>query len=117
MEDDPDDLAAAFFAQQAAKEKAKTTLPTDDWIRVIEATTKQSASAAPDDGNATRKSGDDTLVDPSSWLVTTMSPAPKCHADGNEDGIVGILLDSSDITCCSLGKTNAGEDTNAGGMK
>ena len=81
---------------------------------MIAATTKQLASAAPDDGNATRKSGDDTLVDPSSWLVTTVS---KYHADGNEDGIVRIILDSSDITCFGLGKTNAGEDTNTGGMK
>lgn len=121
MDDDPDDLAAAFFAQQAAKEKAKATLPKEDWIRVIEkaSTTKSPANnaASSDDGKdannsqsstaALVKGGDDGIIDPSSWLVTTMPSAPEYHAMGNEkDGMVGIILDSSD-TRCSLGKNNA----------
>ncbi|KAL3812139.1 hypothetical protein ACHAXA_001846 [Cyclostephanos tholiformis] len=35
MDEDPDELAAAFFARQSEKERAKTILPIDDWTRVI----------------------------------------------------------------------------------
>ena len=35
MDDDPNDLAAAFFASQSAREEARATLPIDDWTRAI----------------------------------------------------------------------------------
>jgi hypothetical protein len=35
MDEDPEDLAAAFFARQSEKERAKTILPIDDWKSVI----------------------------------------------------------------------------------
>ena len=35
---DPDDLAAAFFAQQAKKKQAESALPIDAWARTIHAT-------------------------------------------------------------------------------
>ena len=35
---DPDDLAAAFFAQQAHKQQAESKLPIDAWARTIHAT-------------------------------------------------------------------------------
>mmetsp|Transcript_20424 Transcript_20424/g.43802 ORF Transcript_20424/g.43802 Transcript_20424/m.43802 type:complete len:168 (-) Transcript_20424:286-789(-) len=120
MDDDPDDLAAAFFAQQAAKEKAKATLPTDDWIRVVEAAKKKlaisSSAAAVDDKDTdgqsrtrTGKGGEDNL-DPSSWLVTAMPPAPNHAAERNEGGVVGIVVDSSDARRCSLEGRRASDD-------
>jgi hypothetical protein len=115
MDDDPDDLAAAFFAQQTAKEKAKATLPTDNWIRVIEA-----AAAKNTDGTAVENkavgghslapvTNDGDAVNPSSWLVTTMPPAPTCHAGDGDNGIIGIVLDSSE-NHCRLGTNPATED-------
>jgi hypothetical protein len=35
MDEDTDDLAAAFFARQSEKERAKTILPIDDWNSII----------------------------------------------------------------------------------
>ena len=89
MDDDPDDLAAAFFAQQAAKENAKATLPTEDWIRVIEAKQQHTSTA----GSDAVANGDKNTIGQSSWLVTSMPPAPT-YLDGNddEDGVDGIIL-------------------------
>mmetsp|Transcript_1471 Transcript_1471/g.2514 ORF Transcript_1471/g.2514 Transcript_1471/m.2514 type:complete len:168 (+) Transcript_1471:195-698(+) len=123
MDDDPDDLAAAFFAAQASKEKAKATLPTDDWSRVIDniEANKQSASSGSAASVAAVVDGKDAgtsstsesctlnmanggnAVNPSSWLVTTMPRvAPKYHTS-DEDGIVGIIVDSNDARCSRLG--------------
>ncbi len=33
--EDPDDLAAAFFARQSERERAKTILPIDDWNSIV----------------------------------------------------------------------------------
>lgn len=82
MDEDPDDLAAAFFAAQAAKEKAKATLPTDDWIRVVAA-----AGVGGEDG-----AGDDRSTDPASWPVTAAPPEPA-RRDGSDGGVVGIAVD------------------------
>mmetsp|Transcript_26209 Transcript_26209/g.44698 ORF Transcript_26209/g.44698 Transcript_26209/m.44698 type:complete len:124 (-) Transcript_26209:328-699(-) len=90
MDDDPDDLAAAFSAQQAAKEKAKATLPTEDWVRAIDA----SFAAF---GNNERKDSGDAAGASKSWLVTNMPPAPT----RDKDGIIGIRLDPSCDSCCS----------------
>ena len=86
---DPDDLAAAFFAQQAAKEQKKVTLPTSDWVHVIEARRAADVSVGDgdakvevDDGAANSNSNSDKdstamrSMDPESWLVTTMPAAP-----------------------------------------
>lgn len=113
MDDDPDDLAAAFFAQEAAKEKAKATLPTDDWISVIEANKSIGGGGAAGDCGGARKDANGKFleppaksaneIDPSSWLVTTMPTAPKYHtATEEDDGIVGIILDSSANHCSLL---------------
>jgi hypothetical protein len=85
MDEDPDDLAAAFFAQQAAKEAKKTALPTKDWIRVIHDTTNNTTGEA----------------DAEKWLATTL---PEAQVDSdNSKGIVGIILNSDS---CSLAKNN-----------
>ncbi|KAL7439765.1 hypothetical protein ACHAXM_006829 [Skeletonema potamos] len=88
MDDDPDDLAAAFFAQQAAKEAKKTALPTKDWVRVIQDTTNN-------------KSGEE---DAEMWLVTTLSD-PHVETDDNK-GILGTILNSDS---CSLAKNDSVE--------
>ncbi len=85
MDDDPDDLAAAFFAQQAAKEAQKTALPTKDWIRVIQDTTTEN-----------------TPVDAEKWLATTLPAAQVVESDDTE-GVVGIVLNSDS---CRLEKKN-----------
>ena len=93
MDDDPDDLAAAFFAQQAAKEAKKTALPVKDWIRVIE------------DNNT---SNDTTEQAIEKWLVTTL---PNANLDNQ--GIVGIILNGDN---CSLKEKEVAmedEDCNA----
>ena len=101
MDDDPDDLAAAFFAQQAAKEKAKATLPTEDWIRVIDVVKSRKSDDVDDasSGQPSKLAGGDSRgsIDPASWLATKMPAAPKCHTA--VDGIGGIILDSSDNRC------------------
>ena len=109
MDDDPDDLAAAFFAQQAAKENAKATLPTEDWIRVIEAKQQHTSTA----GSDAVANGDKNTIGQSSWLVTSMPPAPT-YLDGNgEDGVAGIILAPSislgDNTCIIEGTQTHGD--------
>ena len=109
MDEDPDDLAALFFANQAAKEKQKATLPTDDWVKVVEAVLKKrklrgsnttdTSSDGIDvnnDSNGQKSSG---IIDASAWLVTTMPPTPNKQ---KVNGIDGIMLDTSD-NHCSLG--------------
>ena len=127
MEEDPDDLAAAFFAQQAAKEKAQTTLPIDDWAYVVNAalqkskgTSSSSAENIGGDGKDTASGGDtnngqsrsckvsnEGKIDVEAWLVKTLPPPPptqKINGMGNnkEGDIMGVILDSDD-THCSLG--------------
>ncbi len=86
MDDDPDDLAAAFFAQQAAKEAQKTALPTKDWIRVIQDTTDE--------------------VDAEKWLATTL---PAAQVESDDTGIVGTILNSD--SCRLLEEKNeSGEE-------
>jgi hypothetical protein len=82
MEEDPDDLAAAFFAAQAAKEQQKAKLPTEDWINAI--TTMQPVNHG-------------TLDNAASWLVTTIPNAPdQCK------GTVGIELNSNECHSFNL---------------
>ncbi|KAK1743651.1 hypothetical protein QTG54_005248 [Skeletonema marinoi] len=83
--DDPDDLAAAFFAQQVAKETQKTALPTKDLIRAIHETTN----------NVTGE------VDAEKWLATSL-PDAQVESDDTK-GIVGIILNTDS---CSLEKKN-----------
>ncbi len=114
MDEDPDDLAAAFFARQSAREEARATLPIDNWTRVI-AEAVGGASALDDATAAGVRVGgvvggadndDDATIIPSTstyakWLVTTMPPAPA-HRDSADDwgegegGIVGIALNPDD---------------------
>lgn len=127
MDEPSEELAAAFFVQQAAKEKARITLPIDDWTRAVIA-----AAAAGREGKVKENSNDahdakeevgsshcqtsslstTTPTTASAWLVTTMPPAPTYRLAGNEDeedvdgdrcgtrskGIVGIILSSSSET-------------------
>lgn len=106
---DPDDLAAAFFAQQAAKEQKKVTLPTSDWVHVIEARRAADESvgdgdakvevdhrAANSNSNSDKDSTTMRSMDPESWLVTTMPAAPTYR----DSGAVGIPLNTLD--CMSI---------------
>lgn len=54
---DPDDLAAAFFAQQAKKKQTESTLPIHPWAKTIFAT-QQSIQGSADDSAATKTKGD-----------------------------------------------------------
>ena len=126
MEEDPDDLAAAFFAQQAAKEKAQTTLPIDDWAYVVNAALQKSKGTSSSSAENIGGGGKDTAsggtnngqsrsckvsnegkIDVEAWLVKTLPPPPptqKINGMGNnkEGDIMGVILDSDD-THCSLG--------------
>lgn len=114
MDDDPDDLATAFFAQQAAKERKKVTLPTDDWVRVIEANNSKLGGK---NGSTCHDTGP---PDAASWLVTKMPSAAKYHTDdGTGDrrgGIIGIILDS-DKNCNMPLKRGAENDAHASASK
>ena len=110
MDEDPDNLAASFFANQAAKEKQKATLPTDDWVKVVEAVLKKrklkgksTVDISTSNGINTNSSTDDktSSIDASEWLVTTMPPTPNKL---KVNGIDGIMLDTSN-THCNLGGT------------
>ena len=119
--DDPEDLAAAFFAEQAAKEKARITLPIDDWTRAIidvaagREVTKENSNADDDakiDSSRCQMSLSSitTTAADSAWIVTTMPPAPTYRLANNENdekadddrgstnikGIVGIILNSNE---------------------
>jgi hypothetical protein len=119
--DDPEDLAAAFFAEQAAKEKARITLPIDDWTRAIidvaagMEVTKENSNADDDakiiDSSRCQMSlSSITTTAATAWLVTTMPPAPAYRLANNENdekadddrgstnikGIVGIILNSNE---------------------
>jgi len=105
MDEDLDNLAALFFANQAAKEKQKATLPTDDWVKVVEAVMKKrklrgsnTSDVSTSDGIDTNNSTDDktSSIDASAWLVTTMPPTPNKQ---KVNGIDGIMLDTSDTHC------------------
>ena len=85
MDDDPDDLAAAFFAQQAAKEAQKTALPTKDWRRILHETTRE--------------------VDAEKWLATTL---PRAQVESDTKGIDGIILNRD--SCCLEKKNDISED-------
>lgn len=117
MEDDPDDLAAAFFAAQAAKEQQKAKLPTEDWIAAItslwerkklarDRNSTNASVADEDDSNSSRhvvstshEAGYEATV--SSWLVTTIPDHPMQKQDkydfieielnGNECDSVNLL--------------------------
>ena len=104
MDEDPDDLAALFFANQAAKEKQKATLPTDDWVKVVEAVLKKrklrgsnTLDVSTSDGIDTNNSSTDdktSSIDASAWLVTTMPPTPNKQ---KVNGINGIMLDTNPL--------------------
>ena len=85
MDDDPDDLAAAFFAQQAAKEAQKTALPTKDWRRILHETTRE--------------------VDAEKWLATTL---PHAQVESDTKGIDGIILNRD--SCCLEKKNDISKD-------
>lgn len=96
MEEDPDDLAAAFFAAQAAKEQQKAKLPTEDWINAI--TTMQPVMTTLGEegaGGITPNHG--TLDNAASWLVTTIPNAPD-----QSKGTVGIELNSNECHSFNL---------------
>ena len=86
MDEDPDDLAAAFFAAQAAKEAQKTKLPTEDWVAAISSIKKFASNgiSSSDEGDVT------TAVN--EWLVTTI-PSVSQSQDGE------IALNAHDCSC------------------
>ncbi|KAL7461877.1 hypothetical protein ACHAXS_002283 [Conticribra weissflogii] len=90
MEEDNDDLAAAFFAQQAAKEQKKATLPADDWIKVIEASDSKKAG-----GRSSRIRLAFTENDATAWLATSLPGMGEYHVvkSNASDGLIGINLD------------------------
>ena len=83
MNEDPDDLAAAFFRQEAEKERLRSTLPVTDWVQIIRATNEV-------------KSETEKIMDPSSWLAKTIPPEPNKRRDST--GITGIVLDPKTCT-------------------
>ena len=109
MDDDPNDLAAAFFASQSAREEARATLPIDDWTRAI-AEVVGGVVGATAAGVGVRgivggaDNDDDATIIQSTytkWLVSTMPPAPTCRAADDDwgdgmGGIVGIALNPDD---------------------
>ena len=118
--DDPEELAAAFFAEQAAKEKARIALPIEDWTRAIisvaagREVTKENSSNDDDDAKIDSSRcqmslSSITTTAATAWLVTTMPPAPTYRLANNENdekadddrggtnkGIVGIILNSNE---------------------
>lgn len=64
MDYDPDDLAAAFFAQQAKKQQAESKLPIDEWAKTIHATWKLKQAKLADDitGNHAREADTTTAL-------------------------------------------------------
>ena len=94
MEEDPDDLAAAFFAAQAAKEEQKAKLPTEDWVDTI----MQLKTA---DGTS------DQAVN--EWLVTTIPNVVSKNEDGE------IMLNSSECNC-NLLQTDSSINNNASAL-
>jgi len=86
--EDPDDLAAAFFKREAEKERLQSTLPVTDWIHIIRA------------ANEAKSETEKKIIDPSSWLVQTMPPEPTKRNCGS--GVTGIVLDPK--TCTTLKK-------------
>ena len=90
MEDDPDDLAAAFFAAQAAKEEQKAKLPIEEWVDAI----------------SQLKTADIITSDQvNEWLVTTMPSAVSKNGDGK------ILLNSNECICNLLQENSSTNDS------
>jgi hypothetical protein len=109
MDDDPNDLAAAFFASQSAREEARATLPIDDWTRaiveVVGGVDGATAAGVGFRGVVGGADNDDvaTIIQSTytKWLVSTMPPAPTCRAADDDwgvgmGGIVGIALNPDD---------------------
>ena len=86
MDEDPDDLAAAFFAAQAAKEAQKTKLPTEDWVAAISSMKLASNSASSNEGDVTSSSA------VNEWLVTTI---PNVSQSQNGE----IVLNPQQCSC------------------
>ena len=100
MDEDPDDLVAAFFAAQSAKEELKAKLPTEDWVDAITCL-KSSTRGTSNDGSAkTNERNNDIVSSVNDWLVTTLPNIPQ-----NKDG--GIELNTHDCSCTILQKDNA----------
>jgi hypothetical protein len=110
-EEDPDDLAAAFYAAQAAKNEQLSKLPTDDWVNAI--TTSLSTyclQSSSHDGNTTtydsisHTNNDGIINDAPSiheWLVTEIPNLPS--VDQGE-----IKLNTGDCFCRVLPKKHHG---------
>ena len=90
MEEDPDDLAAAFFAAQAAKEEQKAKLPIEEWVDAI-SQLKTADSITSDQVNV--------------WLVTTMPSAVSKNKDGK------IPLNSNECICNLLQENSSTNDS------
>lgn len=93
MEEDHDNLAAAFFAQQAAKEEKKAVLPINDWVTVIHAKApcKQSGRSSPSRLAWTKD-------DAEAWLTTNLPEMREYQVvkSNANDGFIGISLDSNE---------------------
>jgi hypothetical protein len=127
MEDDPDDLAAAFFAAQAAKEQQKATLPTEDWVAAITSVRARNKSecqgnsmgATVTDGfdannssslhASTSKDAGYGAATVSSWLVTTI-PSVSMHTQG-ESGVTEIELNGNECNAFNLLQRDTNESS------
>jgi hypothetical protein len=76
--DDPEELAAAFFAEQAAKEKARITLPVDDWTRAIIAVVREKGKKANNDDEWLSRSCRDS--DCEFWAGTRQTPQAEKYS-------------------------------------
>lgn len=85
-QEDPGDLAAAFYAAQAAKNEQLSKLPTDDWVNAITTLSTSRLQSSSHDGNTTtddsisHTNNDNITNDASSiheWLVTDIPNLPS----------------------------------------
>lgn len=94
MDEDPDALAAAFFAAQAAKEEHKAKLPTEDWVNAISSLSAELTIAPTDD----------IASSVNNWLVTTMPSVPQSTSGG-------IELNTDMCSCNLLRKVDKQSET------
>ena len=88
MEEDPDDLAAAFFAAEAKKEAQRGKLFTEDWVDAITSMQRRAWS----DGTSNDGVNDNIASLVNEWLVTTIPSAPQKHD-------VFITMNTDECTC------------------
>ena len=60
--DDPDDLAAAFFAQHAQKQQEESRIPANEWARTIFANAERKTALSAKTSTHSKKNPNDDMV-------------------------------------------------------